>query len=144
MSHKICTLFFQCSFAPTLKASLRQIAGYNTLLREIEALKKEAYCTANQSHEQSLMKVRLDRYLCWITVADPEGGAMGPCPPPPPPLKLDWLCFLLIPFCIKMLSNKAQIAREFSRPFTKCLKYYFSKSWFTYPVWVCLEGNNAL
>ena len=25
---------------------------------------------------------------------------------------------------------------QFFRPFTKCLLYYFSKSWITYPVWV--------
>ena len=28
--------------------------------------------------------------------------------------------------------------------FTKCLYFYFSKSWITYPVWVYLEGNNTV
>ena len=26
----------------------------------------------------------------------------------------------------------------------KCLYYYFSKSWITYPVWAYLEGNNSV
>lgn len=44
-------------FFPTLKASLRQICGYNALVRDIEALKKESYSTANQTHEQQLLKL---------------------------------------------------------------------------------------
>ena len=34
--------------------------------------------------------------------------------------------------------------RLFSRPFPKCLQYFFLKSWITYPVLLYLEGNNAV
>nr|XP_054755119.1 ELMO domain-containing protein 2-like [Lytechinus pictus] len=44
-------------FQYTLKASLKQISGYNALVRDIEALKKEKYSTANPSHERSLQKL---------------------------------------------------------------------------------------
>ena len=48
------------------------------------------------------------------TVADLEGGHNRHAPPPPPPKKKNdsVLCVLIIPFCIRMLKNKAQIARE--------------------------------
>ena len=42
-------------------------------------------------------------------VADLEGGAAGMPPPPSPHLTFDWLYFC-IPFCIRMLKNKAQLA----------------------------------
>ncbi|XP_030836071.1 ELMO domain-containing protein 2-like, partial [Strongylocentrotus purpuratus] len=44
-------------FSSTLKASLRQISGYSSLVRDIEALKKEKYSSANESHEKSLQKL---------------------------------------------------------------------------------------
>ena len=43
-------------------------------------------------------------------VADPGGGATSACTPPPP-FFFYWLSFL-IPFCIRMLKNKAQVAQE--------------------------------
>ena len=42
-------------------------------------------------------------------LADLEGGATSAHPPKK---KLDRLCFIFIPFCIRMLKNKAQIVRE--------------------------------
>ncbi|XP_072171340.1 ELMO domain-containing protein 2-like [Diadema setosum] len=44
-------------FSPTLQSSLKQICGYNALVKEIEALKKEKYSTANPAHEQDLLKL---------------------------------------------------------------------------------------
>ena len=44
-----------------------------------------------------------------------SGGFRGGCnrPPPPPPKKNNIInCFLFIPFCIRMLKNKAQMAQE--------------------------------
>ena len=46
-----------------------------------------------------------------VSVADPGGDATSACPPPPPPpILIDYV--ILIPFCITMLQNKAQIALE--------------------------------
>ena len=36
------------------------------------------------------------------------------------------------------------LSSSVSKPFTKCLYYYFSNSWITYQLWVYLEGNNAV
>ena len=45
------------------------------------------------------------------SAADPEGAQEAPLHPPPP--QKDRLCFVfVISFCIRMLENKAQIARE--------------------------------
>ena len=52
--------------------------------------------------------------LRYIPSADPEGGGGGGNrrTPPPPPLKSDQLFFPQYFFFIRMLKNKAQIARE--------------------------------
>ena len=46
--------------------------------------------------------------------------------------------------CRSIVLVKQDSLHQFSRPLTKCVKHYFSKSWITYPVWVYLEGNNAV
>ena len=53
--------------------------------------------------------------IMYFAVADPVGLQQAAhSPPPPPPILIDVLidvCFP-IPFCIRMLQNKAQIARD--------------------------------
>ena len=46
--------------------------------------------------------------------------------------------------CSSTVLVKQDSLCQFSRPSQKCLQNYFSKSWVTYPVWVYLEGINAV
>ena len=57
------------------------------------------------------------KIVCWTNVykvADPEGGVTGARPPPPnkKKKKIGSTIFFTNPVCIRMLKNKAQIARE--------------------------------